>query len=680
MRHGQTILKGEQTARLLAWGIRFFLTAALTATQTPGGYAPFALGCVAASGPGAEGIAALLGAGAGALLFMDFTEALPFLAAAILIFTTSTAFQGLKLVEGPRFLPVAAAGLFLAVSGIYVLQSLSPARNLTPCLAATALVGISAWYDQPLLRPGKERLEPDSLLFLGASLLLALADLELAGISVGRALLCLLLTYTAYQRGAMVGASSGLGVGLAADFCSGSGGVLFGAAYGLAGLLAGSRSGGRRIWAALAFWGATFLAALPSADLLGEPLLLESAAGAVLFLLLPGRLFGGKRVKKMESAEIPSPLERIKEQLNRTAAALRDLYDSMGRGVPASTDENPAVVFDRAAEKVCRNCALCELCWQREYTGTFNALNDATPFLLERGRALPKDFPGYFADRCIHLQDFLTAINGELSAYLLRRQYRRQLEETRRSARGQYAQLSELLTATAAGLGEAQTTEGRTDLCRIGAALRPKEGETACGDTVVSFRTGTGLLCLLLADGMGSGEAARRESALTCRLMEQFLEAGIEPEAALKTLNDAMALRGAETGSFTTVDLMTCRPETGEAAFYKFGAAPSYLKKGGTVRRVTGGTLPAGLRGAPAAPDVTRVTLEPGSFAVMISDGVADPDRDDWLQNLLAGWEGEDPQTLAGLILSESIRRENLQDDCGIQVLYLAKEGTVKKV
>ena len=194
MRHGQTILKGEQTARLLAWGIRFFLTAALTATQTPGGYAPFALGCVAASGPGAEGIAALLGAGAGALLFMDFTEALPFLAAAILIFTTSTAFQGLKLVEGPRFLPVAAAGLFLAVSGIYVLQSLSPARNLTPCLAATALVGISAWYDQPLLRPGKERLEPDSLLFLGASLLLALADLELAGISVGRALLCLLLT------------------------------------------------------------------------------------------------------------------------------------------------------------------------------------------------------------------------------------------------------------------------------------------------------------------------------------------------------------------------------------------------------------------------------------------------------------------------------------------------------
>ena len=403
--------------------------------------------------------------------------------------------------------------------------------------------------------------------------------------------------------------------------------------------------------------------------------------GSALFLLLPGRVFGGKRVKQRAAAEFPAALEGMRAQLTRMAAALRDLYDSMGRSAPVSTEENPAVIFDRAAEKVCRGCALCELCWQKEYTGTFNALNDATPFLLERGRALAKDFPGYFADRCIHLPDFLTAVNGELSAFLLRRQYRRQLEETRRSAKGQYAQLSDLLTATAAGLGEVRATASQAAAaCRIGAALRPKEGETVCGDTVVSFRTESGLLCLLLADGMGSGEAARRESALTCRLLEQFLEAGIEPEAAMKTLNSAMALRGADTGSFTTIDLLTCRPDTGELAFYKYGAAPSYLKKGGTVRRITGGSLPAGLRGGAAVPDVTRATLEPGSFAVMISDGVADPGRDEWLQNLLAGWEGEDPQTLAGLILSESIRRENLQDDCGIQVLYLPRPDGVKKV
>lgn len=285
----------------------------------------------------------------------------------------------------------------------------------------------------------------------------------------------------------------------------------------------------------------------------------------------------------------------------------------------------------------------------------------------------PRTSPFHFADRCIHLSELLQAINGELSAFLLRKQYRRQLEETRRSAKGQYAQMSDLLTAAAAGLSGAAPAFGEIPACVIGAALRPKEGEMVCGDTMEAFRTDSGLWCLLLADGMGSGDAARRESSLTCRLLRQFLEADIQPEAALTTLNSAMALRGAETGSFTTVDL--CVLKGSEATFYKFGAAPSYLKKNGAVRRITGSSLPVGLRGTPAAPDITTVTLEPGSFAVMISDGVADPSRDEWLQDLLAGWGGDDPQTLANLILSESIRRERLQDDCAVQVLYRLPES-----
>ena len=680
MVHGQIMLGREQSARLLGWGIRFFLAAALTATQTPGGYAPFALGCAAAAGPGAGGVAALVGAGLGALLFLDFADALPFLASAVLAFTAAAALRGTKLAGKRTFALWTSAASFLAVGGIYVLQSLSPMAHLAPFCAGAVVTGLSAWYLWPLLAPGQERLEPDSLLFLGTALLLAFGDVGLWELSLGRTLLCLLLLYTAYQRGMAAGAAAGLGMGLAADLCTGTGGVLCAGAYGLAGLLCGRFASHRRSVAAGVFLASSLAALLPAAGAQAEALLAEAILGAVLFLLLPGRLFGGKRVRRPEASEESGALERMKAQLTRTAAALRDLYDSMGRSAPVSNDENPAIIFDRAAERVCRGCALCDLCWQREYTGTFNALNDATPFLLERGRAMPKDFPGYFTGRCIHLPDFLTAINGELSAFLLRRQYRRQLEETRRSARGQYAQLSELLTATAAGLGETREAAAEEPTYRIGAALRPKEGETVCGDTVVSFRTEGGLLCLLLADGMGSGEAARKESALTCRLLRQFLEAGIEPEAALKTLNSAMALRGAETGSFTTIDLLTCRPDTGEAAVYKFGAAPTYLKKGGIVRRVTGGALPAGLRGAPATPDVTRLTLEPGSFAVMISDGVADPGRDDWLQDLLAGWEGEDPQALAGLILSESIRRESLQDDCGVQVLYLPSNGGLKKV
>ena len=46
MEYGSMSIQRLQSGRWLNWGIRFFLTAALTASQTAGGYAPFALGCI----------------------------------------------------------------------------------------------------------------------------------------------------------------------------------------------------------------------------------------------------------------------------------------------------------------------------------------------------------------------------------------------------------------------------------------------------------------------------------------------------------------------------------------------------------------------------------------------------------------------------------------------------------
>ena len=670
MDYGALTAARLRSGQWLHWGIRFFLAAALTASDTVDGYAPFALGCIAAAGPGAGGAAALGGGVMGALLFLPFQQALAFAAVGILTVTAATAFRDTDFFKRPWVMPVLAAGMVLAVGGIYACQALDPVSSIGPCAAAGLLTGVSTYFFARLFQGEEDRLSPEGLLFLGAALTLALGDLTVLNVSVGRTLLCALLACTAYGQGPMTGVTAGLGLGLVTDLTVGTGG-LFTAAYGMAGLLAARCR--RRCTAAMAFFLGALAAMLTSREALAMTLLLETIAGALLFLAIPRRIFGGKRVRQ-EAAPAEAEAAQgktLRTRLDRAAEAMRALYDSMNRAAPPQ-EENPAVIFDRAAEKVCRSCALCQLCWQKEYTSTFNALNDATPFLLERGKAKAKDFPSHFADRCIHLSELLQAINGELAAFLLRKQYRRQLEETRRSAKGQYAQMSDLLSAaavSAAGAAPALDTMAR---CAIGAALRPKEGELICGDTMEAFRTDGGTWCMILADGMGSGDAARRESALTCRLLRQFLEADIQPEAALTTLNSAMALRGAETGSFTTVDLCVLRG--GEAAFYKFGAAPSYLKKGGSVRRISGSSLPVGLRGSPAAPDLTTVTLEPGSFAVMVSDGVADPNRDDWLQNLLAGWGGDDPQTLANLILSESIRREKLQDDCAVQVLYRLPE------
>ena len=159
---------------------------------------------------------------------------------------------------------------------------------------------------------------------------------------------------------------------------------------------------------------------------------------------------------------------------------------------------------------------------------------------------------------------------------------------------------------------------------------------------------------------------------MTVRLLRQFLAAGIEPGPALKTLNTALSLRGESGGGFTTIDLLALQRASGQAALYKYGAAPSYLKRSGSVSRYTGQSLPAGLQAVREAPECTRLQLTAGSFFVMVSDGIADAGNDEWLQNLLAGWSGRDANALVSLILAESRGRKGLEDDCAVLVLHLS--------
>jgi len=191
-------------------------------------------------------------------------------------------------------------------------------------------------------------------------------------------------------------------------------------------------------------------------------------------------------------------------------------------------------------------------------------------------------------------------------------------------------------------------TQAEPLMAVAGVAARQKDGETVSGDAGAWFRTDAGLLYILLCDGMGSGPEASRESSTAIRLLERFLKAGVEAEAALRTLNSALALRGEEEGGFTTVDLLQIDLFTGQSALYKFGAAPTYVRKGDTVSKLSGSALPAGLvDGDGVSPDVTRLDLEAGDTVVLVSDGVIGGRPDLWLRETVSAFGGESPKDLA---------------------------------
>ena len=172
----------------------------------------------------------------------------------------------------------------------------------------------------------------------------------------------------------------------------------------------------------------------------------------------------------------------------------------------------------------------------------------------------------------------------------------------------------------------------------------------------VYFKRPDGKLYLLLCDGMGSGPEANRESSLAVRLLEQLLQAGVSASHALTTLSSALALRGEETGGFTTVDLLQIDLFTGEGELFKLGAAPTYVKKGEGVQRLSGSSLPAGLaEGEGRALDRFPLRLAPGDCVLMVSDGICGAGDDGWLKERLERFAPADsPKDLARDLITHS--------------------------
>ena len=668
---GIELLKSKEwSGKIVDCALRFALAGALSGAQVFGGYAPLALGMTAASGAGVRGLSALVGASVGAFLFLPFTHALRTFAAAVLIFTANNAFFDLKVYQKRAFLPLLTAGLMFSVEFVYVLRDgVGEAAN---CLIALLLASLGTMSARALLAP-EEKEQPFAPLLILLGVLMSAASYETAnGFAPGRILSLLAVLLCAFERSGAVSVPAAVCIGLSMDLTAGDGGFVHAAAYAFAAILVSVTGRGNRVGSALWFLLSILCFALPMSAPAGLVLLYEALAATLLFLLIPRRHFRGRRLDTAEREQSDTALRRT---LTESAAALRELYDSVARP-PKQTEENPAAIFDRAAEKVCRGCALCDFCWEKEYQRTYTALNDATAALLRRGQGRGEDFPSYFADRCIRFPSFLSAVNEEVRAYLLRRQYRLRLAEGHARAASQYAQLSELLQSAADGALSPAAPASAMHPYQLGLALRPKRGERVSGDSARQFELEDGTLCLLLSDGMGCGEAAQRESAMAVRLLERFLRAGIDAPPALKTLNSALSLRAESTDSFTTVDLLLLSLGTLEGELYKYGAAPSYLKRGGSVRRVTCSCLPAGVQEGAPPPEATHLRLSPGSFLVMVSDGVADREDDEWLQNLLAGWEGENPQLLVSAILAESIGRRGETDDALVLALYIPEDAS----
>lgn len=190
----------------------------------------------------------------------------------------------------------------------------------------------------------------------------------------------------------------------------------------------------------------------------------------------------------------------------------------------------------------------------------------------------------------------------------------------------------------------------------VGTAQRSFGKDVPCGDSVAFCKRSDVSSAVLLSDGMGTGSSAALDSTMAVSLMEKLLSGGFSFESAVKIVNSSLIMKSTDE-SMATMDGLCVNLYTGEADFYKAGAAISFVRSDREIFIVEESSLPLGiLREVSFVRDSIR--LRSGDIVLLVSDGITSGDCG-WINDELLSWSTNNMDDLAGHIVQLAALRQD---------------------
>lgn len=185
-----------------------------------------------------------------------------------------------------------------------------------------------------------------------------------------------------------------------------------------------------------------------------------------------------------------------------------------------------------------------------------------------------------------------------------------------------------------------------------GTAFAAAQEKNLSGDNYSIAQVSGGKLVVTLADGMGSGAMARRESQVVIELLEQSMDAGFDVKQALGLINIAIA-SGFEEHHPVTIDTCIIDRYLGVANFVKMGAASTFIKRDGWVEIIRSTTLPIGVFEEMDYDNTTK-KLYNNDTVIMMSDGMLDAlpgeDKEEQMVQIIQSIDVKAPDLFAELL------------------------------
>lgn len=156
----------------------------------------------------------------------------------------------------------------------------------------------------------------------------------------------------------------------------------------------------------------------------------------------------------------------------------------------------------------------------------------------------------------------------------------------------------------------------------IHTASKCASGCKISGDSASIFTDSRGNQFIVLSDGMGSGKNAAVDSHMVIGMFRRLVCGGMKPQSAVRVVNSVMVTKSREE-SFATLDALIFNPDSCRVLSVKSGAAPTIIRKGGDVVKLSSTVFPIGII-EEAELYETEHKLSEGDMIIMFSDGITE--------------------------------------------------------
>ncbi|MCX7746358.1 MAG: stage II sporulation protein E [Clostridia bacterium] len=309
----------------------------------------------------------------------------------------------------------------------------------------------------PIMKRSLTSEEITSIAITAALALSGFSDFHILGFTLKNVLCILIVLLFSFKCGSGVGAAIGVTVGLIVSM-SAPGAPLLIASYAFCGLLSGIFKNLGKFGSAVGFVMGNALITLylnGSTEVLIY--LKEIIAACLLFMFIPVNLMNsltealnvgtdgftdrrgyGSRIKEITVDKL--------NKFSRTFKELSKTFNEIAETKMVTDKQDISYLFDRVADKVCKNCSLCLHCWDRNFYSTYQVMFKIVERLDSKGRIEENDIPDYFINRCERINEFVNSVNNIYEVFKVGMVWKSKIGESRELVSQQLEGLSKVIS------------------------------------------------------------------------------------------------------------------------------------------------------------------------------------------------------------------------------------------